>query len=160
MIRAHDIRPAGHWAASEAADCATLTFEMRWARRRRVKTDSGADILIDLAHARVLDDGDGLVLEDGRIVRVAAALEQLLEVASADPAVLARIAWHLGNRHTPAAIDAGRILVQRDHVLAGMLLGLAASVREVSAPFTPERGAYAEGGHHRHDHDHGRDHDH
>jgi urease accessory protein len=72
---------------------------------------------------------------------------------------LPRLAWHLGNRHTPTAIEPDRILVRRDHVLADMLRRLGAEVRDVSAPFDPEGGAYATG-HPTRGHGHGDGHDH
>ena len=90
-----------------------------------------------------------------------AAEEPLLEVTGAD---LARIAWHIGNRHTPCQIEADRLLIQRDHVMADMLARIGAEVREVVEPFTPEGGAYGHGRTHGHDHGHshgpGEDHDH
>jgi urease accessory protein len=84
------------------------------------------------------------VLDDGRHVEVIAAEEALLEI-TAPPGRLTEIAWHIGNRHVPAQIEPGRVLVARDHVVREMLLGLGATVREVSEPFEPTRGAY-----HRH----------
>ena len=93
----------------------------------------------------MLRDGDALVLDDGRLVAVAAAPEDLLEVRGTAQIALPRLAWHLGNRHTPTAIEPDHILVRRDHVLADMLRRLGAEVREVNAPFDPEGGAYATG---------------
>nr|WP_308116404.1 hypothetical protein [Roseomonas sp. NPKOSM-4] len=103
-------------------------------------------------------------------MRVRAAHEQLLELTAANPQHLLRLAWHLGNRHLPAEIGAGRILIRHDHVIMQMLQGLGAALRDIEAPFNPEGGAYGEhdrvpghphGHHHdRHDHDHHHDHDH
>ena len=108
--------------------------------------ERGLSFLLDLPQTAHLHDGDGLVLEDGRIVAVHAAKEDLFEITAPD---LARIAWHIGNRHAPAQIQSKRILIRRDPVIAGMLEGLGATVREVSEPFDPEGGAY---GGHSHDH--------
>jgi urease accessory protein len=93
----------------------------------------------------VLHHGDGLVLEDGRIVEVRARPEPLLEVRGRDAHHLTRLAWHLGNRHLPAAIEPARILIRPDHVIAAMLLGLGAEVAAIEAPFDPEGGAYGRG---------------
>ena len=90
----------------------------------------------------MLQAGDGLRLDDGRVVGVEAAPEQLLAVTASDPSMLLRLAWHLGNRHLPARLEAGRILIREDAVIAGMLRGLGATVAPVLAPFTPEPGAY------------------
>ena len=112
--------------------------------------EAGLMFLLDLPEATVLRQGDGLVLEDGRIVEVRARPEPLLEICARDAHHLARLAWHLGNRHLPAAIEPGRILIRPDHVIAAMLVGLGAKVSAVEAPFDPEGGAYAHGRVHGH----------
>jgi urease accessory protein len=118
---------------------------------------------------------------------VVAAPEPLLEIRGNDPQHLVRLGWHLGNRHLPTQITAKALRIRRDHVIEAMVKGLGARVVEIEAPFDPEGGAYAEGGHahadeaathaahdhaahdhasyahhdHAHDgHDHGHDHDH
>ena len=117
-----------------------------------MKGEHGVEFLLDLAEATALRHGDCLVLEDGRIVEVKARPEPLLVVTGDDPHHLARLAWHLGNRHVPAAIEAEHILIRPDHVLAEMLLGLGAGIAPVEAPFDPEGGAYAHGSAHGHSH--------
>ncbi|TIT61737.1 MAG: urease accessory protein UreE, partial [Mesorhizobium sp.] len=73
-------------------------------------------------------------------------------------------AWHIGNRHLAAGIEAHRILILRDHVIKAMLEGLGATVRDVSEPFKPVRGAYSGGHGHAHaeahSHGHGESHSH
>ncbi|MYZ49789.1 urease accessory protein UreE [Propylenella binzhouense] len=163
MIRAAIVRPAGAWSEAPA-DRVTLSYDDRHRRRIAMRGDGGLAFLLDLPEALSLRDGDGLVLEDGRIVAVRAKPEALLEIRARDAHHLARLAWHIGNRHVPAAIGAGRILIRPDHVIAEMLEGLGAELAAAEAPFDPEGGAYAEarheaGGHagHRHgagDHHH------
>jgi len=148
-MRAFAIRRAA--GAEAAADRVVLDYRDRFLRRRRLATAAGADLLVDLPETVSLDDGDALVLADGRLVAVEAAAEPLVEIA-ADHEALARLAWHIGNRHTPAEIAAGRIRVQRDHVIEGMLAALGASLRPVMAPFRPEGGAYGHGRTHGHHH--------
>ena len=165
MLRATSIKRRDEWQANEAFDSIELAFDQRWRRRLTLTSTGGLNFLLDLPQAQVLRGGDALLLEDGHLVAIHAASEELLEVRAGRATSLARLAWHLGNRHTPAAIEAERILVRRDHVLAEMLRGLGASVHDVMAPFDPEGGAYATGnshaaGAHHHDHHHGRDHDH
>ena len=104
--------------------------------------------------------GDGLRLEDGRIVAVEAAPERLLEITCADERALARVAWHLGNRHLAAEIGTREIHIREDHVIADMVLGLGAKVRSVERPFNPEGGAYGHGAVQGHDHVHHHDHRH
>ena len=95
------------------------------------------------------DHGGALILDDGREVEIQAAPEALLEVKAPD---LTRIAWHIGNRHTPCQIEKDRLLIQVDHVIRDMLLKIGASLREVHEPFTPEGGAYGHGRTHGHAH--------
>jgi urease accessory protein len=126
-------------------DTVFLDHDLRHRRRIVLRGASGTEFLLDLAQAAVLSDGDALILEDGRIVAVKAAAEPLAEIVADDPAALARIAWHIGNRHLPAAISADRLLIRRDHVIEEMVRGLGARVRHVDEPFEPEGGAYAHG---------------
>ena len=143
----------------------TLSYDARFLRRRVLTTAAGEDFLVDLAQTTSLDAGDAFHLDDGRRVAVVAAEEALYEVRG-DAGALVRLAWHIGNRHTPCQIAPDRLLIQRDHVMADMLARLGAEVREVTAPFTPEGGAYGHGRTHGHDHGaghgagHGASHDH
>ncbi|MCR9124403.1 MAG: urease accessory protein UreE [Phyllobacteriaceae bacterium] len=140
----------------------TITLDETARHRRRVKmvADNGVAFLLDLPEARLLRHGDGLVLDDGRIIEVRAEPEPLIEVRGRDPRHLLALAWQIGNRHLAAQIEPDRILIRRDHVIADMLAGLGATLAEVSEPFDPEGGAYgdAHAAHHHH-HDHGHCHD-
>ena len=161
MLRATAIVPAGRWS-DQAADVVRLDYDRRRRRRLALVGKGGLAFLLDLAKAPQLIAGDGLKLEDGRIVAVEAASEPLLEIACADARALARIAWHLGNRHLACEIDAGCLYIRADHVIAAMVRGLGAAVRERERPFNPEGGAYAVAGHAHdpaggHGHDHGHD---
>jgi urease accessory protein len=153
MIRA---TKAGHFHAP-MADTVVLDHEERRRRRGVVKSVSGMEFLVDLADAPMLHAGDAYVLEDGRMIEIVAAPEELLEARAKDPLHLTRIAYHLGNRHLECEITARAIRIRRDHVIADMLKGLGARVTEIEAPFHPEGGAYHQGGHGHHDHGH---HDH
>lgn len=144
MIRATKVIRAGHWS-HVATDAVTLGYDDRHRRRLAMKGERGVEFLLDLPEATALRHGDGLVLDDGRIVGVRAKPEPLLEVTAEDAHHLARLAWHLGNRHVPVEIAPGRILIRPDHVLAEMLTGLGAEVSAIEAPFDPEGGAYAHG---------------
>ncbi|HLJ21780.1 MAG TPA: urease accessory protein UreE [Stellaceae bacterium] len=158
MQRATRAERAGYWPEGRAADALTLAYDDRHRRRVRLESDSGETFLLDLPKTVALDDGDGLQLEDGRWIAVRAAPEALIEVTAA-PALLTRLAWHLGNRHLAARIEPQRILIRRDHVIADMLSKLGANIRFIEAPFAPERGAYDEGHDHTHSHAHIHDHD-
>ncbi len=144
LPRATQVMPAGGWDAGAAQDTLTLDYDDRHRRRRRYTGERGLAFLLDLPEATVLRDGDGLALEGGGYVLVRAAPEPLVEVTAESPERLARLAWHLGNRHLPTRIEAGRLLIRDDHVIVEMLRGLGAAVRRVSEPFDPEGGAYGE----------------
>ena len=138
-----------HIHAGDAADTVTLDYEARFLRRKRLVSDGGEPFLVELAETRSLSQGEGFRLDDGRIIAVMAAAEPLLAVRHSN---LARIAWHVGNRHTPCQIANDHILIREDKVLQAMLEKLGASVTQVTAPFTPEGGAYGHGRTHGHEH--------
>ncbi|MCD9146272.1 MULTISPECIES: urease accessory protein UreE [Pseudophaeobacter] len=129
-------------------DEVTLTYDARFLRRKVLTTTSGAQFLVDLAQTTSVSGGDAFKLSDGRLVAVVPASEALLEVTGD----LVRLAWHIGNRHTPCQIEDTRLLIQRDHVLRDMLQKLGADLHEVEAPFCPEGGAYGHGRTHGHSH--------
>ena len=151
------------------ADRTSLDYAGRFLRRKRLTTEGGEAILVDLAQTTDLTEAMVLVLDDGRQIAILAASEPLLRVTGPE---LARLAWHIGNRHTPCQVEADHLLIRQDHVLAGMLAGLGAEVTEVTGPFRPEGGAYGQGrtmGHahgpdgqdgHGHDHSHPHSHAH
>lgn len=130
-----------------------LAHDERHLRRKRLLPEGGGDVLVDFPAAIILADGDALLLEDGSLVEIVAAREPLYAVTARDANHLARLCWHLGNRHLPAQIEEGRILIGRDHVIHDLLTRLGADVSEIMAPFSPERGAYHGQGHsHGHSH--------
>lgn len=145
------IYPAGAWSQDSAIDSVLIDFDRRHRRRIVLPTEAGAEVLIDLPQAVRLRDGDGLVLDDGRMLRVVAQPEALLEIHAHGPAELVRIAWHLGNRHLPVQLLGDRIRIRADHVIADMVHGLGGHAHPIDAPFDPEGGAYAGGGHAHYD---------
>lgn len=133
-----------------------LSHEDRFLRRRRLVTTAGEGFLVDLAETVSLDAGDCFRLADGRLVEVIPAEEPVLIVTGDLP----RLAWHIGNRHTPCQIEADRLVIREDHVLEAMLRKLGASVTHARARFSPEGGAYGHGRTMGHDHGHGAGHGH
>lgn len=141
VLSAHDF---GHLRASSGKSCdqIALAYESRLLRRKRLETVGGRTIHLDLEKVTNLEHGGALVLTDGRMVEVVAAPEDVLAISGAD---LPRLAWHIGNRHTPCQIEKDRLIILQDHVLAKMLEHLGAEVQRLSMPFTPEGGAYGHG---------------
>ncbi len=151
-MRSTVILPAGSWDEANASDTVKLDFDRRHRRRIVLRTEAGHDVLLDLAQAARLRDGDGLVLEQGGVVRVQAQAESLAEVHAHGEGDLVRIAWHLGNRHLPVQLVEDRLRIRSDHVIEAMVELLGGHVEHIEAPFDPEAGAYA-GGHVHHHHD-------
>lgn len=159
-VRAIDVKAAGSWR-EDAVDTVVLDFDDRHRRRIAMKGIRGLDFVLDLPEAIMLRSGDALALEDGRLVEVLSAPEPLAEIKVGDLKQLARVAWHLGNRHLSTQILGTKLRIRRDHVIEDMVRGLGAEVTEIEAPFDPEGGAYAQHvATHGHDHGHGHGHDH
>ncbi len=126
-----------------------LTFDLRQKSRLRTKLVDGEEAWLMMPRGEILRGGDLLQAADGRIVEVVSETEDVLHVTCVDAAALARAAYHLGNRHVPVQVGDGFLRIAADHVLAGMLTGLGASLTPMRAAFEPEAGAYG-GGHHHH----------
>jgi urease accessory protein len=150
FLRAASIVRAADRGGEAPYDAAILAHDERHLRRRKIGLMSGDRLLVDLPDPLALAQGDLLVLDDGRFVEVVASGQELYDIRARDPRHLAELAWHIGNRHLPAAIEVDRILIERDQVIRAMLERLGATVVEVVEPFEPARGAYS--GHGRHDH--------
>ncbi|MGQ4273223.1 urease accessory protein UreE [Terrihabitans sp. B22-R8] len=145
IVRKLAVKPA------DVAGTITLDHQSRHRRRMAMTTDQGLEFLLDLGTASVTDDGDAVKLDDGRLIQIVAANEDLIEVTTSNPLRLMKLAWHLGNRHVPAEITKDAIYFAPDHVLVEMVRGLGGSAEPVKRPFRPERGAY----HEHTDHGHG-----
>ncbi|WP_459850943.1 urease accessory protein UreE [Dongia sp. agr-C8] len=144
---------AGAWPEAEVAGTVTLSYADRCKRRIQMTDDAGAGFLLSLQRAVRLSDGDGLQLDQGGYLRVVAGPEPLVEAVAQDAQHLAKLAWHIGNRHVPAEIvDGLRLRIVADSVLEAMLRQLGAQVSRIEAPFSPEGGAYAQLGIHGHAH--------
>lgn len=151
-MRAQKILHAGDWDAALEIDRVLIDFDRRHRRRIQLETVKGGSVLLDLAQAVRLRDGDGLVVEGG-IILVVAQAEALAEIHAHDDATLVRIAWHLGNRHLPVQLIGDRIRIRADHVIEEMVELIGGHVARIEAPFDPEAGAYAGGHSHLHDDD-------
>ena len=159
-LRATKVQGRGSWT-SAATDTVLLDFEDRQQRHIHLVGVGGLHFILDLPTAVHLRGGDALVLDDGRLVEVVAATENLVEARAADAPALARLAWHLGGRHVPVEITKSALRIRADHAIETMLESLGAKLRKIETAFEPEGGAYASDGHahdhHGHDH-HGHDH--
>lgn len=139
----------GHAHDPAPVDRVVLDYEARFMRRKVLITEKGEKLLVDLPQTTSLDHQGVLLLEGGGEIEVVAAAENLLQITGDD---LVRLAWHVGNRHTPCQIEMDRLLIQQDHVIHDMLNLLGATVTDVTEAFTPEGGAYGHGRTHSHAH--------
>ena len=133
---------------SVASERLKLAFETRCKSRLRTQLVSGEDCGLFLERGTVLRGGDKLLANDGRVVEVVAAPEALMEAVSGDPLLIAKAAYHLGNRHVAVHLLPGKLRFAADHVLGEMVRGLGLKLSEVEAPFEPESGAYGHAGAH------------
>ena len=159
MRRATKVLPPGSWNKTETVGAACLSYDDRYRRRTTLRDRDGGEFLLDLEKTRLLVHGEGLGLEGGGVIEVIAADEAVADIHTHDAAQTARIAWHIGNRHTPLQVlKGGGLRIRFDAILVAMVEGLCAHVHAVTAPFAPESGAYApQSGHHHSHHGH---HDH
>ncbi|UYG06156.1 urease accessory protein UreE [Halomonas sp. M4R1S46] len=157
----------GPITADPAADSLTLPFELRTRGRFKATSDAGREVGVFLDRGPVLRDGEGLRAEGGETLRVRAAVEPVITARIEAGLALARLCYHLGNRHVQLALgggDAGTGWVRfpPDHVLEALAERLGARLERHEAPFDPEPGAYAHAGegHGHHHHHHGQAHGH
>ena len=132
----------------KADEFVILDYHARFLRRKVLETESGLKFLVDLPKTRSISKNEAFLLEDGRLVGVVFADEELLQIKGD----LLKFAWHIGNRHVPCQIEEARLLIENDHVIKEMLINLGAEVETISEPFNPEGGAYGHGRTHSHAH--------
>jgi len=147
-LPARSVLRAGSWSGAVAGRV-TLGYDDRFLRRKRLVCEDGRAVLVDLPATTSLEAGDALETDDGQRIEVAAAEEPVVQVRGES---LARLAWHIGNRHTPCQVAGDHLVIRQDHVLEAMLRQLGATLTPVIAPFRPEGGAYGHGRTLGHDH--------
>jgi urease accessory protein len=150
MQRVISVATGGTVDLSRVIDRVVLDAGDRNRRRIVLTAEKGTEFLLDFEKPVTLRDGDGLVLDDGSVILVNGAPEALVEICAGSALDAARLAWHLGNRHTDVQVIGDRLRIRRDHVLEDMLRGLGAHLEPLEAPFDPEKGAPH--GHHGHEH--------
>jgi len=159
MPRATSIQTAADRKTGNVVDTLILPFAQRQVKQGFLFGVKGLCVEVDLPDTVRLRTDDALLLDDGSLVEVLAEAEPLFEIRAADLAGLARLAWHLGDRHVPIQVLERRLRFARDPAIEAMLQSLGVKVTAIEAPFEPEGGAYEAGGGHDHHHD-GHDHHH
>ena len=141
-------------ASLTPSESLTLPFEKRQKSRLRVSLDNNQEAALMLERGSVLRHGELLRADNGLVVEVRAANEEVAVISTEDSFLLARACYHLGNRHVPLQIGEGWLRIQRDHVLEEMVQSLGLFVKHECAPFEPESGAYSGHSNHSHSHSH------
>lgn len=141
-------------------DSVVLSPDQRRVQSAHLTGVKGTRIGVMLPEPIMLRTGDAFELDDGSVVDIVIEAEPLIEARGRDLVHLAKLAWHLGDRHVPVQILANRLRLRRDAAIETLLKNLGARVTPIEAPFDPEGGAYAASAHHHHDHQHGHDHGH
>lgn len=139
---------------SDALPFVELSMDKRIKSRQRVVLDNGSNAALFLVRGTLLRDGDIVESREGERVRIVAAREKVSTARCSEPLLLARAAYHLGNRHVPLEITPDYVRYQHDHVLDEMLMQMGIEVATEMAPFEPEAGAYLQQGGHGHHHHH------
>ena len=130
-------------------DTITLTYDQRFVRRKKLVSDNNFGFLVNLSETVSLKKNDGFLLDNGSIILIKSAEEELLEITSNN---LMKITWHIGNRHIPCQIENERLLIQVDKVIENLIIKLGGHVKKVKEEFNPEGGAYGLGRTHGHKH--------
>ena len=130
-------------------DTITLTYDQRFIRRKKLVSDNNLGFLVNLSETVSLKKNDGFLLDNGSIILIKSAEEELLEITSNN---LMKITWHIGNRHIPCQIENERLLIQVDTVIENLIIKLGGYVKKVKEEFNPEGGAYGLGRTHGHKH--------
>ena len=130
-------------------DTITLTYDQRFIRRKKLVSDNNFGFFVNLSETVSLKKNEGFLLDNGSIILIKSAEEELLEITSNN---LMKITWHIGNRHIPCQIENERLLIQVDKVIENLIIKLGGHVKKVKEEFNPEGGAYGLGRTHGHKH--------
>jgi len=154
MLRVVRVVGSAQSDSARYVDSVMLAPDQRRLQSAHLTGVNGTLIGLMLPEPVMLRMGDAFELDDGSFVDIVIEPERLIEVRGRDLIHLARIAWHLGDRHVPVQILGNRLRLRRDEAIEGLLVGLGARLTPIEAPFDPEGGAYAPAAHHHHGHDH------
>ena len=131
MRRASEVQEsAGTWNAADGrstASCSTPTSGHRRRDHAAERASAAPSFLLDLPQrdARCAT-ATGWCSRTARSCAWPASPSRSPRSRAASPHELARLAWHLGNRHTDVQVVGERLRIRRDHVLEEMLRGLGA----------------------------------
>src|ERR1700732_425156 len=118
-------------------DKLVLTWEQRRWVRGRFTTDKGRKIGLALPTGTTLAPDAILWVEQDWYLRIEAATESVLEITPFDYAEAVKIAFEVGNRHFPHAMEGNKLLVPDDKAMARLMDRLGATWERRQAVFNP-----------------------
>jgi urease accessory protein len=118
-------------------DKLVLTWEQRRWMRGRFTTARGRKIGIALPTGTVLAPDAILYVGPDWYLKVEAAVEPVLEILPSDYNEAVKIAFEVGNRHFPLAIEESKILVPDDKAMVRLMERLGALWERRQAIFHP-----------------------
>jgi len=127
--------------AGKERDTLQLTWEeRRWTRRRAVTT-AGREVALALATGSALRAGDIVAIEPTWYLAVEARAEPVLAAFPGDRREAVRVAFDVGNRHFPLALDGDALLVPDDLAMEQLLTRLGVRWERREAIYEPVGGA-------------------
>jgi urease accessory protein len=118
-------------------DRLVLTWEQRRWMRGRYTTAQGRKIGVALATGTTLANGVILYVGADWYLKIEAATEPVLEIVPSDYDEAVKIAFEVGNRHFPLALENSKILVPDDKVMIRLMERLGAPWERRQAIFDP-----------------------
>jgi urease accessory protein len=118
-------------------DKLVLAWEQRRWMRGRFTTSNGRKIGIALPTGTTLAPGAILYVGADWYLKIEAAMESVLEIFPSDYNEAVKIAFEVGNRHFPLALEESTFLVPDDKVMVRLMDRLGASWERRQAIFNP-----------------------
>jgi urease accessory protein len=118
-------------------DKLVLTWEQRRWMRGRFTTVRERKIGVALPTGTTLADGAILYVGSDWYLKIEAAVESVLEIVPSDYNDAVKIAFEIGNRHFPLALQESKILVPDDKVMIRLMERLGAPWERRQAIFDP-----------------------
>ena len=118
-------------------DTLSLTWEERRWTRKRVRTSAGREIALALPTGSLLQPGDVIAVEDGWYLAVDGRPEPVIAIRPRDRAEAVRVAFDVGNRHFPLALEGETLLVPDDTAMEQLAGRLGVTWERRQAVFDP-----------------------
>lgn len=132
------LHPAGQdFLRDKEEDKLVLPWEQRRWMRGRFTTERGRQIAIALPTGTIPAPGTILHVGADWYLKMEGAIESVLEIVPSDYEAAVKIAFEIGNRHFPLALETGKILVPDDKVMIRLMERLGVPWERRQAVFNP-----------------------